>query len=294
MIRPSRLSVLVLLICCGKFAVAQTQAHCTAASTNVVFGTYTGSAIRVTANILINCNGNPEFAIALNSGTAPGAAVANRSMSGGGSNQLNYGLFSDAGYSQNWGNTPGTGWVTGTTNGTDRIFTVFAELPANQSQAGGAYTDTIVATISQIGGSNFPTVFVRFTVSAAVGASCSLSATDLAFGSYSGSLIDATSTISVNCTNATPYNVGLDAGIAPGATVTNRSMTGPGSTLLNYHLLSDPARTINWGNTVGIDTVAGTGTGTAQFLNVYGQLPASQTTLQPGTYSDVITATITF
>ena len=71
-------------------------------------------------------------------------------------------------------------------------------------------------------------------------------------------------------------------------------MTGPGSTLLNYQLLSDAARTVNWGNTVGIDTVAGTGTGTAQFLTVYGQLPANQTGLQPGIYSDMITATITF
>jgi spore coat protein U-like protein len=293
MITPSRLVLLVLLICGGKFAAAQ-FAHCTAVSSNVAFGSYTGSTIRVTASIVISCNGNPTFGIALNSGTAPGATVTNRSMTAGGSDQLNYGLFSDPGYTQNWGNTPGTGWVTGTENGTNRIFTVYAQLPANQSPPRNTYGDIITATISQISGSNFDPVVTRFTVSAAVGAACSLSATDLAFGSYSGSLIDATSTISVNCTNATPYNVGLDAGIAPGATLTNRSMTGPGSTLLNYHLLSDPARTINWGNTVGIDTVAGTGTGTAQSLTVYGQLPASQTALQPGTYSDVITATITF
>ena len=294
MIAPSRLVALALLIYCGKFAAAQEQAHCTAVSSNVAFGSYTGSTIRVTATLVLSCNGNPVFAIALNSVTAPGATVTNRSMTAGGTDQLNYGLFSDPGYTQNWGNTPDTGWVTGTENGTNRIFTIYAQLPANQFPPRNTYTDVITATISHIGGSNFPTVVTRFTVIAAVGAACSLSATDLAFGSYSGSLIDATSTISVNCTNATPYNVGLDAGIAPGATVTNRGMTGPGPTLLNYRLLSDPARTINWGNTVGIDTVAGTGTGTAQFLNVYGQLPASQPTLQPGTYSDVITATITF
>ena len=66
-------------------------------------------------------------------------------------------------------------------------------------------------------------------------------------------------------------------------------MTGPGSTLLNYGLLSDAARTVNWGT-----SVAGTSTGTAWSLNVYGQLPAGQTALQPGIYSHVITATITF
>ena len=71
-------------------------------------------------------------------------------------------------------------------------------------------------------------------------------------------------------------------------------MRGPGSSRLHYKLLSDPARTINWGNTVGIDTVVGTGTGTAQSLTVYGQLPGSQTGLQPGNSSDTITATVTF
>ena len=294
MIRPFRLVALVLLIYCGKFAAAQTQSHCTAISSNVAFGSYAGSTIRVTATLILSCNGNPEFAIAFNEGTAPGATVTNRSMSGGGSNQLNYELFSDPGYSMNWGNTPATGWVTGVENGTNRVFTIYAQLPANQFPPRNSYSDTINATISQIGGSNFPTITTRFTVSAAVGAACSLSATDLAFGNYSGSPIDATSTISVNCTNATPYNVGLDTGIAPGATVTNRSMTGPGPAQLNYKLLSDAARTVNWGNTVGIDTVSGTGTGTPQLLTVYGQLPANETGLQPGTYSDMITATITF
>jgi spore coat protein U-like protein len=132
MIRLSRLVVLMLLVYGVKFAAAQTQAHCSAISSNVVFGVYTGSTIQVTANIVVSCNGNPEFAIALNSGTAPGATITNRSMTAA-SGQLNYGLFSDPGFTQNWGNTPGTGWVTGTSNGTDRIFTIFAKLPANQS-----------------------------------------------------------------------------------------------------------------------------------------------------------------
>ncbi len=294
MIRPSRLVALVLLICGGNFAIAQTLAHCSATITPVVFGVYTGSMIRVTANIVVNCNGNPTFAIGLNSGTAPGATIDNRSMSGGNNNRLNYQLFSDPTYTQNWGNTPDTGWVTGTSNGTNRIFTIYAQLPANQNVPRGPYDDTITATITRIGGSNFDTVVARFSVTALIGIGCSLAATDLAFGDYSGSEIDATSTIAVVCTNGTPYNVGLDAGISLGASVNNRNMTGPGSTLLNYRLLSDPARTINWGNLLGFNTVAGTGTGTEQLLNVYGQLPASQTALQPGTYSDVITATITF
>jgi spore coat protein U-like protein len=70
-------------------------------------------------------------------------------------------------------------------------------------------------------------------------------------------------------------------------------MTGPGSALLGYSLFSDSARTVNWGQTVGTDTVTGTGNGTAQALTVYGDVPAGQY-LAPGSYSDTITATVTY
>ena len=63
----------------------------------------------MTATLTLDCTGSPVFAISLSNGVSPGATVTNRSMSGGGSNRLNYGLFSDPGYTQNWGNTPGTG-----------------------------------------------------------------------------------------------------------------------------------------------------------------------------------------
>jgi spore coat protein U-like protein len=286
------LVILALLIYCGKFAAAQTQAHCSAVVSNVLFGSYTGSTIRATATLVLSCNGNATFGIGLNSGTTPGATVTNRSMSST-SGQLNYELFSDPGYSLNWGNTPGTGWVTGTENGTDRVFTIYAQLPGNQLPPRDRYSDIITATVTHISGSNFPPVAARFTVAAVVMGACSLSATDLAFGRYSGSLINSTSSVAVNCVNGTPYEVGLNAGNGPGATVTNRSMTGPGAAQLHYKLSRDTAHTLNWGNTVGTDTVAGTGTGTIQSLAVYGQLPANQS-VPSGNYSDTIVVTVTF
>jgi len=103
----------------------------------------------------------------------------------------------------------------------------------------------------------------------------------------------STSTITVTCTNTSPYNVGLNAGTAPGATVTTRKMSGPGGALLAYALYQDAAHSINWGNTVGTDTVAGTGNGNAQALTVYGQVGAGQF-VTPGAYVDTITATITY
>jgi spore coat protein U-like protein len=133
-----------------------------------------------------------------------------------------------------------------------------------------------------------------FQVTANVQAACLInSADDLDFGDYTGSRIDATSGISVTCTNTTAYNVGLDAGTSAGATVTTRHMTGPGGALLAYNLDSDASRSINWGNTVGVDTVAGTGNGSAQTLTVYGRLPAAQHP-SPGGYTDTITVTLTF
>src|SRR5262249_56597254 len=100
-------------------------------------------------------------------------------------------------------------------------------------------------------------------------------------------------TITVTCTNTSPYNVGLDPGTATGATVTTRKMSGPGGALLAYALYQDAAHTKNWGNTVGTDTVAGTGNGNAQSLTVYGQVAAGQY-VTPGAYADTITATITY
>jgi spore coat protein U-like protein len=119
-----------------------------------------------------------------------------------------------------------------------------------------------------------------------------VSAGNLAFGNYTGAQVDATSTITVTCTNSSPYKIGLDAGTGSGATVTSRKMTSGGNTL-NYSMYSDSGRTTNWGNTVGTDTVSGTGTGSAQNVTVYGRIPASQ--LSPvGSYSDTVTVTVTF
>jgi spore coat protein U-like protein len=137
------------------------------------------------------------------------------------------------------------------------------------------------------------TATTTFAVTATVQATCLVSATAMAFGTYTGVTATSSSTVSVTCTNTTPYNLGLSAGLATGATVSTRSMTGPGAALLGYALFSDSGRTVNWGQTIGTDTVTGTGNGSAQALTVYGQVAAAQY-LAPGAYTDTITATITY
>jgi spore coat protein U-like protein len=139
------------------------------------------------------------------------------------------------------------------------------------------------------------TTTAPFTVQMTITASCVInSASTLNFGSQGvlTSAVNATSTIQVQCTNTTPYNIGLNAGTATGATVTTRKMTNAGNTI-SYSLYSNAGMTTNWGNTVGTDTVAATGNGAAQSYTVYGQVPA-QTTPAPATYTDTITVTVTY
>ena len=134
-----------------------------------------------------------------------------------------------------------------------------------------------------------------FTVQMTVTSSCVInSASTLNFGSQ-GVLVanvDNTSTLQVQCTNTTPYNIGLDAGQGTGATVAVRKMTNGASTI-NYSLYSDSGRTTVWGNTVGTNTIAGTGSGGSQSYTVYGRVPP-QTTPGAATYTDTITVTVTY
>ena len=139
------------------------------------------------------------------------------------------------------------------------------------------------------------TATTTFTVQLTITSSCTInSASILNFGSQ-GVLtapVNQTSTIQVQCTNTTPYNIGLNAGTATGATVTTRKMTNGGATV-GYALYSNAGMTTNWGNTVGTDTVSGTGNGASQPYTVYGQVPA-QSTPAAGTYTDTITVTVTY
>jgi len=66
-----------------------------------------------------------------------------------------------------------------------------------------------------------------------------------------------------------------------------------GTNVLNYQLYSDSARSTIWGNTVGTDTVTGSGTGLALDHTVYGSIPAAQV-VPAGSYQDTITVTISY
>jgi spore coat protein U-like protein len=134
-----------------------------------------------------------------------------------------------------------------------------------------------------------------FSVQVTIVATCTInSASALNFGNQGvfTANVDQSSTIQVQCTNTTPYTIGLDAGLGAGATVAVRKMTNGGATV-NYTLYSDSLHTAVWGTTIGTNTVAATGNGAAQSYTVYGRIPA-QATPAPGTYTDTVTVIVTY
>lgn len=139
------------------------------------------------------------------------------------------------------------------------------------------------------------------TVNATVTSTCFVdSAGPLNFASYNPSQGAQTgsSSISVRCTNTTPFDIGLDVGKGAGATVQNRIMKGTASAsnTLNYSLYQDTGSTV-WGNTVATDTVhdigKGLGTGMGITKTVYGKIP-DQPNAVPDSYSDTVTVTVTY
>jgi spore coat protein U-like protein len=155
----------------------------------------------------------------------------------------------------------------------------------------------LAAGLALVGGTAYAatTVTSTFQVQMTIAAQCIInSAATLNFGSQGvlSANTDQTSTLSVQCTNSTAYNIGLDAGTGSGASVAVRKMTSGGNTI-NYSLYTDAGRSTLWGNTIGTDTVSATGNGSAQSYTVYGRVP-SQTTPAPGAYADTITVTVTY
>lgn len=132
-----------------------------------------------------------------------------------------------------------------------------------------------------------------FQVSATVLGDCAVSATALSFGDYdtvSGSALDGQSTITVNCTSGTAYDIQLNPGTGSGATVASRQMT-LGSDVLEYTLYNDAARTTVWGESTG--TVAATALATPTNHTVYGRVFSGQN-VPAGTYWDIITVTVAY
>jgi spore coat protein U-like protein len=65
-----------------------------------------------------------------------------------------------------------------------------------------------------------------------------------------------------------------------------------GTNFVPYGLFRDAGRTLAWGTTIGTNTLSGVGTGAAVSTPVYGRVTSRNA--PAGTYTDTITATITY
>lgn len=119
---------------------------------------------------------------------------------------------------------------------------------------------------------------------------CQVTASDLDFGTQNTPLtqVDSTSSIAVRCSNATPFNVGLNNG----SNGTRQMVNGGNS--INYELYKDAGRSLVWGNS-GSDRLSGTGQGVGNALNltVFGRVFADPAAA-PGNYVDTVTVEVTF
>lgn len=136
-------------------------------------------------------------------------------------------------------------------------------------------------------------------VSAAIVASCSITGSTLAFGSYDPIVANLTaalsasgSALSVACTRgATGVSVQLDAGTnGTHAVGTTRAMAS-GANYLSYELYTTSGLTTVW-NTTNTISYAPTSMA-ATSLTVYGNVPGGQDAFVAN-YSDSVTATVNF
>jgi spore coat protein U-like protein len=112
------------------------------------------------------------------------------------------------------------------------------------------------------------------------------------------SAITANASIAVQCTNTTPYSIGLDNGA--NASSGQRRMQSSGN-FINYNLYTDSGFSLPWTTTSSASSctagsgscVLGTGTGANQNVTVYGQVPV-QPSPAPGGYNDTVVVTVTY
>ena len=303
-------------IAAADVAGAQT---CSFSITNVNFGNINVTANTVfdtTATFSANCTGNGNRRIricpSIGLGTG-GSTTGNPRFLLSGANQLNFNLYSDSARTTVWGSyfwgfafTPPTIDIRLRNGLGSTTQTIFARVSAaQQTKPAGTYisaftgTNTTIAyayrragNCAAIGGTN--TARAPFTVTATNVTTCTVAATTVDFGATGviQTAVNATGTLSITCTASAPYTVSLNGGNDAATNPTLRKMS-KGAEKITYGLYRDSARTLPWGSTVSVNTAAGTGTGLAQTLTVYGRVPA-QTTPSPGLYTDTIVATVTY
>jgi spore coat protein U-like protein len=185
------------------------------------------------------------------------------------------------------------------------VATMYGRIASGQNKPTGTYSSSVTVRGRMPSGGSpcanltgtalTPTVF---NATVTLGGTCTITATPINFGIALGlgSARTADGALTVTCSNTMPYSIALNAGSTTGNTIASRKMSlgGTGAGVVSYQLYQDSGYSMVWGDgATGGVVYPGTGTGTAQTITVYGQVP-SQSTPSAGTYQDTVTATITY
>ena len=146
------------------------------------------------------------------------------------------------------------------------------------------------------------TATATFQVTMTIQKACTVTAgapSNIALGTHSATETDiaGNNTISVNCSKATPYYIGLAPSNANTAGLGAMSGTGANVDKVGYQLRSTAGTSGTiWGNTATASSVgngvAGTGTGASQSHTVYVTVPSANFT--PDTYTDTVTVNVNY
>ena len=314
------LFVLLWLGCAPQVAQAQT---CNAIASNLDLGQVSpvaGTTASASSTITVSCNGMGLLPVraCVNLGTGSGGTGYLPRTALNGTSQLQYNLYTTSGASTVWGSRGSTTYapiaVDVVNNGTgtgSATLTVYGRAPASQtSLVAGTYTSTFAGALQaeldyqaylllapSCASLTSPSSTFSFMVSASVINDCTISSTNINFGTAGvlSSTLTATGTLTVACTKSDAYSIAISAGAGSGATVADRVMTRSGGTdKVHYQLYQNASYSLPWGDgTGGTTALAGTGTGSSQSVTVFARV-LPQVTPQAGTYIDTVIATITY
>jgi spore coat protein U-like protein len=308
-----------LALCCSCLmfhGTAKAAVSCSFTGPTMTFGTINIFANSTTSgNATLTCNtvGQPlTFYACLSIGTGTGGTTASNRTLASGSNKLPIQI------------TGGASWPSQIGNGTSYPMEGVVSFSVPR-QSSGSYTFPLAITIpapsplppvgtysSSFTGTDFEvywdttsqsscaalvsaggtkTSSGTMSVSATVANQCSVSASNMNFGTASllTSALSATSNISVTCNASIPLTIALDNG-ATGTGPTTRLMTA-GTHTVQYGIYKDNAHSQPWGSTVGTNTASANGPSAS--LTAYGQVPA-QAAPVPGSYADVVGVMVTY
>ena len=254
----------------------------------VAFGTYqtfAGGGNTSNTSGAVTCTGAYTFTVKISQGGS--GSYTPRKMN----NLANYNIYVDPTLATIYGDgTNGTfQYITANGSGTNSYSgTVYGNAPAGQDLAPGAYTDSLIATLSYklTNGTGGTTTQpgVTIPVSMTVISECRVDTFNLTFGPYNPFTVTAlaqTSQVKVYCTKTTPATLSLDNGVnSSGA---QKRMISGGASYLNY--------------TATLATTAATSTSSliplGGGITLNGTVPASQD-VKVGSYIDTLQVLVNY